>query len=132
MRHAHRVERVAMSLVILTTLGSGGAAAQIDLSGEWAARLHEEVLLRRDPPGPSIGDYTGLPVDDAARLKADSWDASVLSVREHQTTPGSNPYLHEFADRVTLPYEATRGGARTMYPEYQQRLKELTRVAPIR
>jgi hypothetical protein len=88
---AHR-SRAVLSVVILVTVGTGSAVAQVDLTGEWAARLHEEVLLRRDPPGPSIGDYTGLPVNDAARLKADSWDASILSLREHQTTPSSAIY----------------------------------------
>jgi hypothetical protein len=37
--------------------------------------------------------------------------------------PGTNPYLHEFADTHELPYEATRGGAETMYPEYIQKMK---------
>ena len=33
--------------------------------------------------------------------------------------PGANPYLHEVADWYGIPYEATRGGANTLYPEYQ-------------
>jgi hypothetical protein len=39
--------------------------------------------------------------------------------------PGTNPYLTEFATKRGLPIEAVRGGAETMYPEYQQKLKEL-------
>ena len=31
--------------------------------------------------------------------------------------PGTNAFLHEFADRFKLPYEVTRGGAETMYPK---------------
>ncbi len=42
--------------------------------------------------GPAIGDYTGLPINDAARLKADSWDASILSSRERQAIPGPSVY----------------------------------------
>jgi hypothetical protein len=34
--------------------------------------------------GPRLGDYTGLPINDAARLRADSWDAKIHNVREHQ------------------------------------------------
>jgi hypothetical protein len=34
-----------------------------------------------------------------------------------------NPYLHEFADWYGLPYEATRGGAETLYPEYREKMK---------
>jgi len=86
--------RVAPLLLIMTMLSDGRAFAQIDFSGEWAARLHEDRLHRRDPPGPEIGDYTGLPINDAARLKADSWDASILTLREHQTQPSSVMYWH--------------------------------------
>jgi len=37
--------------------------------------------------------------------------------------PGRNPYLREFAERSGLPFEATRGGRETMYPEYAARLR---------
>jgi len=36
--------------------------------------------------------------------------------------PGTNRYLTEFAARWRVPVEATRGGAETMYPEYQRKL----------
>ena len=39
--------------------------------------------------------------------------------------PGANPWLHEFADVMGLPFEATRGGRDTTYPEYQFTLKGL-------
>jgi hypothetical protein len=39
--------------------------------------------------------------------------------------PGKNPFLTEFATKYGLPPEAARGGAETMYPEYQTRLKGL-------
>jgi hypothetical protein len=39
--------------------------------------------------------------------------------------PGKNPWLYEFADKVGMPHEATRGGAETMYPEYQKKLAEM-------
>jgi hypothetical protein len=34
---------------------------------------------------------------------------------------------HEYADRWGLPFEVTRGGAHTMYPEYQAHVQELLR-----
>jgi len=37
--------------------------------------------------------------------------------------PGENPFLEEFAAKVGLPVEPTRGGAQTMYPEYAQKVK---------
>jgi len=39
--------------------------------------------------------------------------------------PGENPALAIFAEQFEIPYEATRGGAETMYPEYRERLQEL-------
>ncbi len=36
--------------------------------------------------------------------------------------PGENPYLTEFAEWYGLPFEATRGGAEKMYPEYREKL----------
>jgi glyoxylase-like metal-dependent hydrolase (beta-lactamase superfamily II) len=66
------------------------AFAQIDLSGEWSGVFHEDQEHR--VPGPALGDYLGLPINDAARLKADSWDASILSAREHQAKPHPSTY----------------------------------------
>ena len=37
--------------------------------------------------------------------------------------PGENPFVTEFADQFKLSHEAVLGGAETMYPEYQTKLK---------
>ena len=66
------------------------AFAQFDLSGEWAPRFHEDQPERG--PGPEIGDYLGLPINDAARLRGDSWDASLLTLPEHQCKPHPSDY----------------------------------------
>jgi glyoxylase-like metal-dependent hydrolase (beta-lactamase superfamily II) len=84
-----RVVFVGMSLLTVSHLGRP-AFAQRDLSGEWAARYHEDQPHRI--PGPELGDYTGLPLNDAGRLKADSWDASILTLREHQAKPHPSTY----------------------------------------
>src|SRR3954466_6743244 len=47
------------------------AAAQVDLAGQWATRMHEDQLERGG--GPEVGEYQGLPINDADRLRADSW-----------------------------------------------------------
>jgi hypothetical protein len=66
------------------------AWAQLDPSGEWAPRFHEDQPERI--PGPDIGDYLGLPVNDAARLRGDTWDASLLTLPEHQCKPHPSDY----------------------------------------
>jgi hypothetical protein len=67
------------------------ASAQTDIAGEWSVRIHEDQPHRM--PGPRIGDYTGVPLTDAARLRADSWDASIHSLREHQTKQYTSLYF---------------------------------------
>src|SRR5580765_1086304 len=54
------------------------AGAQVDLAGNWAALYHEDLPDRI--PGPELGDYSGIPINDAARLRADSYDADRISV----------------------------------------------------
>jgi glyoxylase-like metal-dependent hydrolase (beta-lactamase superfamily II) len=81
--------RAITALVVLIALPRP-AFAQIDLSGEWSGVFHEDQEHR--VPGPALGDYLGLPINDAARLKADSWDASILSAREHQAKPHPSTY----------------------------------------
>ena len=41
--------------------------------------------------------------------------------------PGTNQYLGEFAGTHGLPFDTTRGGSETMYPEYAGRLRPVTR-----
>src|SRR5271154_3329302 len=66
------------------------AFAQLDLSGEWAPRFHEDQPERI--PGPEIGDYLGLPINDAARMRGDIWDADLLTLPEHQCKPHPSDY----------------------------------------
>jgi hypothetical protein len=41
---------------------------------------------------------------------------------------GENPWVSEYAATHNLPLEATLGGAETIYPEYQSRLKQLPKA----
>ena len=88
------MRRAAGAVLLLVAAVAGRQAfaqnAQNDLSGGWSARYHEDFEHRI--PGPELGDYTGLPINDAARLKADSWDASILTLREHQAKPHPSTY----------------------------------------
>jgi hypothetical protein len=36
---------------------------------------------------------------------------------------GQNPFLREHSEKVRVPYDTTRGGAETIYPEYRDKLK---------
>jgi hypothetical protein len=74
-----------------TLLISAPAFAQFDFSGSWAPLYHEDLPDRI--PGPELGDYLGLPINDAARLRADSYDADRISVvPEYECRPHSSDY----------------------------------------
>ena len=79
-----------LSLAALT-FASPAVFAQIDFSGEWQPAYHEDAADRI--PGPEIGDYMGLPLNDAARARADAFDADRLSmVMQYQCRPHSSDY----------------------------------------
>jgi hypothetical protein len=82
--------RVPLLAVALTLIASP-AFAQVDISGEWARRVHEDQPHRA--PGAELGDYTGLPINAAARQKALHWDASILSLPEHMAKPHPAQYF---------------------------------------
>jgi len=84
-------KRAGMAGILLaTTLFGVPAFAQLDPSGEWAPLFHEDQPERI--PGPEIGDYLGLPINAASRLRADTWDASLLTLPEHQCKPHPSDY----------------------------------------
>ena len=78
------------AIVAAALVMPGRAYAQIDFNGVWAPIFHEDQPER--VPGPDIGDYAGLPINDAARMKADTWDASILTLPEHQCKPHPSTY----------------------------------------
>ena len=86
MRTTHAV---CVAISVLTVL-AGSALAHVDLSGGWGQRFHEDLPERG--AGPDIGDYLGLPINDAARLRADSWDASKWTMPERQCEPHPPDY----------------------------------------
>jgi glyoxylase-like metal-dependent hydrolase (beta-lactamase superfamily II) len=67
------------------------AFAQISFVGDWSGRYHEDQPDR--VPGEEPGDFSGLPINDAARMFGDSWDVARHSVLEHQCAPYTLPYM---------------------------------------
>ena len=79
------------------------APAQVDFSGEWAPRFWEDQPER--VPGPELGDYLGIPISDAARLRAESWDASIQTLPEWQCRPHSADYIWRGPSPLTISKE---------------------------
>jgi hypothetical protein len=73
--------------VIAVLLTSAPAVAQIDLTGVWAARNHEDL------EGMLPGDYTGLPINDEARARADSFLFSYQAMLERQCIMYTSHYV---------------------------------------
>src|SRR3984893_16911014 len=78
-------------LLLANTPGSAQTRVGFNLSGMWSSMYHEDELERTDPGSP-VGDYLGIPINDEARLRADTWDADLISVLEHQCIPHSAIY----------------------------------------
>ena len=101
MRHVHRI--VGFAAVWVTVALPGSAFAQIDMNGVWAPIFHEDQPER--VPGPEVGAYAGLPINDAARARADAWDASLLTLPEHQCKPHPSTYGFRGVGNLRLRFD---------------------------
>ena len=90
-----KTTRSCLSILIIC-LVSIPAHAQVNLSGVWnnLALMHEDWPDRW--PGPEVGDYAGVPLNDAARLRADTWDASLITLPEYQCRVHPSDYVPSF------------------------------------
>jgi glyoxylase-like metal-dependent hydrolase (beta-lactamase superfamily II) len=76
----HRLT-IACALIVLVLIVSPALFAQenspLDLTGTWRWIHYED--LRERHPGAYPGDYLGIPLNDAARMRADTYDEEWLS-----------------------------------------------------
>jgi len=73
--------RYQIGIILTVVLGLGlPALAQVDLSGSWASKNHEDALERG--AGPNPGDFTAIPFNDSGRAKALSYSQSEISMPE--------------------------------------------------
>ena len=101
MRHVRPAIRTAGILAVL--LLAAPASAQSVLNGDWVGLFHEDQPERG--PGPELGDYLGLPLNAAGRQYAESWDASRLTLPEHQCRAHVSPYIYRGPVRVRISEE---------------------------
>ena len=101
---------------------SAPAFAQVDFSGQWAVRYHEDQEERS--PGGELGDYTGLPLNDAARLRADTWDAALYGLSEWQCRPHASTYMWRSVHpaRITKDIEPITGQTVALHVNFQDLL----------
>lgn len=90
----------------LLLLANAPAFAEIDLSGMWAARFHEDIPERI--PGPDMVEYHGIPINEANRQRGLSWDPSILTLEEYQCRPHPSDYYTRFSNsRLTREVDST-------------------------
>ncbi len=78
-------------LLLLSGIAFGRAAfAQTDPSGVYSPLFFEDIPERL--AGAEIGDYLGLPINAAARLRVDSWDATLVELPENQCREHGSDY----------------------------------------
>jgi hypothetical protein len=100
-----RFHKRSVTLAVLLAAGSAlPSLAQVDFSGEWAPLYHEDNPER--VPGPELGDYMGIPINNAARLRGDAYDADRIAVvPEYQCRPHGADYSMRGAANMRIDQE---------------------------
>jgi len=62
----------------------------VDIDGYWTDLFHEDLWDRRS--GLLVGDFTGLPLNEAGKLAAASWDPGWFAIPEEQCRPHTGIY----------------------------------------
>lgn len=84
---------------------SQGQAAPTDLSGEWRRLTSHEDAHERGP-GPDPGEYWGLPLNDAERMRADAYNGEILSTNLYlQCRPHPTGYQQLGPDPMRIEKE---------------------------
>ena len=99
-RVRHCVPVLVLTALMLPCLP---ASAQVDFSGEWSPRFYEDAPERG--PGPELADYLGIPINDAARMRGDTWEASQQTLPEWQCRPHGGFYIWRGPSQLRISKE---------------------------
>src|SRR6266566_864921 len=76
------------------------ASQGIDLSGEWTPVREEDNTGNTE-----LGDWVGIPMNEAARLRAMAWVASVQTLPEWQCRPHAVSYISRGPSQLRISKE---------------------------
>ena len=93
----NRTRLARPAFVLAAALLSIPAFAQVDLSGSWQPAPAEDSL-----GNPDLVDYTGIPINAAARQWALSWDPDRLAQPEHQCQVHTAAYIYGGPHRLRI------------------------------
>jgi hypothetical protein len=107
----------AVLVLAVVALGAPAARAQTDFSGEWTV-----VRSMDNTENPWVGDWVGLPFNPDGIARAESWDASLLSLPEYQCRPHGWPYIYRgpTALRITKEVDPFTREVVAFHPEWHQ------------
>ena len=71
--------RGSVFLLFFLMLPNRPAAAQADIAGEWSPRVYNDAM--------DAGDYTGIPLNQAGRLRAEAWHPDLPDLPENLCRP---------------------------------------------
>src|SRR5678815_733241 len=63
-----------------------------DIAGEWVLQSNEDPGQIGGQGQPALGDYLGIPFNDAGRMRADTSAESIWGTPEYQCRPHSAPH----------------------------------------
>lgn len=107
-----KILSILILLAIAATIFVRPALAQEDPSGEWSPRFDED--MRERLAGAEIGDYLGLPINPAARLRADSWDATLMELPENQCRQHGSDYGWRGPSQLSIWKEVDRASQKVV------------------
>ena len=103
---------IAIAVVLAVTLARVPARAQqypegmaapsngVDLSGEWTPVREEDNTGNTE-----LGDWVGIPMNEAARLRAMAWVASIQTLPEWQCRPHAASYISRGPSQLRISKE---------------------------
>lgn len=95
------VNRMLLLAIMLVAVP---AFAQMEFSGEWTPVPNEDNLMAPTSSSalPMLGDYLGIPINEAARRRAETWDASIQTLPEWQCRPHGATYITRGPSQVRI------------------------------
>ena len=92
MNRRRSVSIVSAAVVVCAlSLSAAPARAQVDLTGQWAALNQSEARTRI--PGPDLGDFVNLPLNDEGRAVGLSYSYSMISMPDRMCMDWSENYI---------------------------------------
>ena len=83
---------VALSISLSSYAQPARPATPPDIAGEWVLQSNEDPGQIGGQGQPALGDYLGIPFNDAGRMRADTSAESIWGTPEYQCRPHSAPH----------------------------------------